>query len=268
MYGALSLPCGPEPALRADLFVPEDGGNRALTVCLPGGWWQGGAKVHQELRPLCLQLVEQGLPAATLALPPLGSGGGTALLATLTAACAALLDEAAVAGLDGRSLVVLGSGSGSLVALLLAAHLAELPRFRIRGAVAAGVTLVTDPARLPARARGPVQAFMPSGKPPLSPDALAPQALPPLLLLHQRADPEIPLAAVEAFASRQRAAGEAVELVLLPGEHHQWLEHPLSGVGPDTVTHLTTFLRTQTLVPETAESSRQPSCGEDGDAAR
>ncbi len=244
MYCALDLKLGEHARARGDLFVPDGAEERALVAILPGGPWDG--LYRQELRPFALALAEQGVPCAPMGFRPLADGarGGEALLAELTAAIQALLEESAVAGMDGRSLVLLGSGWGSLPALLLASRLGADARLRVRGAIACGATPSVEAGDIAAGVRATAAAFH-GGKPAAhSPIALSPASLPPLLILHGDADEAVHPAVAERFVRRQADSGEAATLTRIAGAGHQFLDPAEGAHARAAVGHIVAFLAT------------------------
>jgi len=266
MHCALNLPYGSHPRQHSDLFVPAGAERSALVIGLHGGWWQHGR--HEELRLLCLALAEQGIPAATLDFRPLESSRhGEQVVEELTVAVTRILEESALAGLDGRSLILLGSGSGSLLALVLASRLTANPALRVRGVVACGVTPSLDhgdglaPALL-----AHVDQFAGSQRHALSPMHLRPESFPPLLLVHGDADPEVSARSVQRFHQRQIEAGESSTLAVLSLASHQFLEQPYERDGRAGLERILPFVREQgarpveetALVAESGDESQVP----------
>ena len=122
----LSLPYGNHPRQRIDVFVP-DAAASALVCCIGGGWWADGR--CEAGRGFALLLAAHGLAVATLGHRPLGDGArtGDEVLSDLGDAAGKALEEAGVLGFSGRSLALLGHGSGSLAALNLVPRLARPP---------------------------------------------------------------------------------------------------------------------------------------------
>jgi acetyl esterase/lipase len=240
----LKLPYGPHPRTQFDLIVPEGAEDSALVICLHGGWWTHGR--HEDLRAFCLALAEQGLPSATIDFRPLGEGArhGQDILDELRGAIDKVLEEAAVCGLDGRSLVLLGSGSGSLLALLLAAQLGTDPKLRVRACIACGVTPSLDHADVAApHALKAVDQFAGSQRHALSPITLRPDGFPPLLLLHGDSDGEIPAKVVHRFHMRVVEGGEPSQYAVLTGVGHQFIEQPHERAGKAAMERILPFLR-------------------------
>jgi dienelactone hydrolase len=242
MYCSLDLALGEHAAQRGDLFVPDHAQDQALVVILPGGPWDG--LYRQELRPFALALAERGIPCAPLGYRPLAEGSRTGedLVAELVGEVGILLEEAAVAGMDGRSLALLGSGWGSLPALLLASRLVADARLRVRGAIACGATPGAEAADCAPAARATLAAFAGERRPALNPLGLAPETLPPLLLLHGSADEAVPGEVVERFSRRQSEAGETAAIERLAGAGHQFLAPADGPHARAAIAHIATFL--------------------------
>ena len=266
MHCALSLPYGSHPRQHSDLFVPGGAERSALVIGLHGGWWHQGR--HEDLRLLCLALAEQGIPAATLDFRPLESARhGEQVIEELTVAVTRILEEAALCGLDGRSLILLGSGSGSLLALVLASRLTADAKLRVRAVVACGVTPSLDHADglAPALLKH-IDQFAGSQRHALSPLHLRPESFPPLLLLHGDADPEVPARTVQRFHQRQVEAGESSTLAVLSLDSHQFLEQPYERDGRAAMERILPFVREHAegpreetaLVAESGDESQAP----------
>jgi acetyl esterase/lipase len=272
MQCVLSLPYGGHPRQRFDLVMPDGAEDRALVILLHGGWWAGGR--HEDLRLACLALAEHGIPCASLGMRPLaglgdatlgtGAASGQELLAELASAVGTVLEEAALVGMDGCSAAFLGSGSGSLMALLLASQLGEDRRLHIRAAVACGATTGLGSDAVVGAAARAAERFAGTQREALSALLQRPERFPPLLLIHGSQDGEVPLAAVQRFQARQAAAGEPCELQVLEGAGQQLLEQPYERAGQDALRRLVPFLREHLDNPlEPAASAAGPAAGDE-----
>lgn len=265
IIASLSSPYGPQAAQRVDVFVPAGGEERALVACFAGGWWTGGRQ--QELRACCLALAEAGLPAAAIGVRPLAAPGsapgaeharsGADILADARAGLGRALDEAALAGHGGRSCALLGSGSGSLVALVLAHRLGAAGgrggEPLARCAVACGVTPGLDHHEVGAGVPAPLlDRFAGTAHTQLAPLHLEPAAFPPLLLVHGDADAEVPPAIAERLHQRLAEAGEADEFALLAGLGHQFIERPWEPAGRLALDRVVPFLLRHAPDPQPA----------------
>src|SRR5476651_1209925 len=94
-----------------------------------------------------MALAEEGFAAACVGTRLLGDGArhGHDLVDDVVAAAGKVLEESQVFGGNAKSLVLLGSGSGSLTALVAAEVLGRDPKLRVRAAIACGVTPTLEP---------------------------------------------------------------------------------------------------------------------------
>lgn len=247
----LGLPYGAHPRQRVDVLVPERTA-AALVCCIGGGWWADGRCEAQ--RGFALALAERGLAVANLGHRPLGDGArtGDEVLSDLAEAAAKALEEAGVLGFAGRSLAVLGHGSGSLAALLLAPRLSR--KHPVRAAVACGLLASIERDAGIAAVHAPAcDRFAMGRHHDLSPLHLDPAALPALLILHGDADRDAPLAQAQALQQRLAAAGEVAVLEVVPGAAHGFGEDVLTPAGAAAAERAAAFL---------AEHAREPSGGD------
>lgn len=249
---ALDSAYGPDEAQRVDVFLPQGGEERALVVCLPGGWWSTGR--HDSLRGFCLALAARGWPCASVGLRPLPPPGqapgaghardGGDVLEDARLGAERALEEALVLGLAGRSVLLLGSGSGSLAALVLAQRLGEQRGGpQVRAVAACGVTPSLDHVDVQAAPlHKAVERFAGVEREALSPSHLDPARFPPLLLLHGDADHEISAKAAGRLRDKISTAGVPCELVPIPAGHHQFIEDPQARPGHTALERLLPFL--------------------------
>lgn len=248
----LGLVYGAHPRQRIDVFVPEQSAPTALVCCVGGGWWADGRCEAQ--RGFALALAERGLAVANLGHRPLGDGArtGDEVLSDLAEAAAKALEEAGVLGFAGRSLALLGHGSGSLAALLLVPRLTR--KHTVRAIVACGVlaTLEHDAGTAAVRTAACDRFAMGRHKD-LSPLHMDVSILPATLLLHGDADREVPLAQAQALQARVAAAGENARLEVLPGAAHGFAEEALTPAATTAASAIAAFL---------AEYAREPQGGD------
>jgi alpha-beta hydrolase superfamily lysophospholipase len=226
LNASLSVPYGGHARQRVDVMIP-DGASSALVCCVSGGggsgWWADG---RCEIgRGFALLLAEHGVPVATLGHRALGDGvrTGDELLADLAEAAAKAAEEAGVLGWNGRSLALLGHGSGALAALLLIPRLAR--RHPVRAAVACGVLATTEPGHGTAAAhQAACDRFAMGRHRDHAPLHLDPALIPPLLLLHGEQDREVPAEQARALHQHLTAAGETCVLEVLPEAGHRFAE--------------------------------------------
>ncbi len=250
---SLSLAYGPHPDLALDAVVPADSDSRSLVICIHGGWWHQGS--HHDLRALCLALAEHGHPAASIGFRPLAAPGsnpeghqarsGADCLSDVLVGVTKAMEEAAILGWNGRGIVLLGSGSGSLLALL-AAHRLSTERTtggRVRAAIACGVTPSLDHHDGWAPALGTIMdRFAGRDRHALSPLHQSPGGYPTLLLLHGDKDPDCPPALAQKFHQKVAAANESSQIALLAGPGHHFLESPFSANGRIAMEKILPFL--------------------------
>ena len=262
LTASLSTPYGPHPEQAFDVFVPpaDPVARRALVVAIHGGWWHQGH--HQDLRAFCLALAEHGWPAASvgfrqLAPPGANAGpeharGGSDVIGDVLSALPKVVEEAALLGWDGTSVVLVGSGSGSLTALVAASRLTleRKPGVRVRACIAAGVTPSLDHGDgwAPALA-ATIDRFAARDRHALSPVHLTAHGFPPLLLLHGDKDVDVPAVLVQKFHQKITAAEESSTIQILAGPGHHFIEGPFSPNGK---------LGMERILPFLAENGTEP----------
>ena len=260
---SLSIPyaasvANPEQAF--DVFIPEAAGSKALVVAIHGGWWHQGH--HQDLRAFCLALTEHGWPAATVGFRQLAAPGavsgpeharsGIEVIQDVIAALPKIIEEAELLGWDGASIVLLGSGSGSLTALVAASRLTleRKPGVRVRACIACGVTPSLDhgDGLAPALA-SIVDRFAGRDRHTLSPVHLTAHGFPPLLLLHGDKDVDVPATLVQKLHLKVAAAEESSTIHILAGLGHHFIESPFSPAGKQALERILPFLAEHALEP-------------------
>jgi acetyl esterase/lipase len=247
----LSLPYGNHARQRLDVFVPE-GATNALVCCIGGGWWADGR--CEAGRGFALLLAGHGLAVACLGHRPLGDGArtGDEVLGDLTDAAGKALEEAGVLGFGGRSLALLGHGSGSLAAFDLVPRLAR--RQAIRAVIACGALATLEPAHGTAAAHQPsCDRFAMGRHRDHSPLYADPALLPPALILHGDADREVPLSQAQALLARITGGGESCRLDVLAGAGHGFAENALASTAVDAAARVAAFI---------AEHAREPQAGD------
>ena len=245
----LDIVLGPHAQSRVDVFIPERADGRALVALFAGGWWQTGRR--EDLRGLALILASHGWPVAVIGVRPLaavtggeGARHGLDVLADARAGLDRAIEDAALLGLSHRDTILVGSGSGSLVALVLAHRLAALggkgKAPRVHAVIAAGVTPSLDKADSAHPHHQAIERFAQTDAAVLSPMSLDPAIYPDLLLLHGDGDGDVTLKVVNRFRE-QFPADAAVEVSALSGLGHQFLEDPY-GKGRTAVERVLGFL--------------------------
>jgi acetyl esterase/lipase len=246
------LPFGHHIRQSLDLFVPARADDAITVVCVHGGWWSAGH--HHDLRAFALHLAELGFPAATVGHRFLGNDvkGGQEIVDDVRAAAQRAVEEASLLGADPASVVLLGSGSGSLVALAAAHQMIadRACRLRVRAAIACGVTPSLEPwDGCPIALTKALHAFAAGRETSLSPIDLAADAFPPLLLLHGDADAEVPAKAAAKLHARVADTGEISVHATIAGVGHQFIEQPFDRQARQAVDRIVPFLTEHTARP-------------------
>lgn len=217
---------GPSPEQFADLRVPGDTAefDYPLVVTVHGGFWR-----HQWTRDTiemsALDLVERGVASLNVEYRRVGAagggGGGSASVEDVVAAIQTALQHPSV---DADRWALVGHSAGGQLAL------AALPRILGAGvakpAIAASLGGVVD---LPAAidegiGDGAGSVYVGAENPVmLSPADLVPLGV-PLLVAHGRDDQEVPPDQSESLARAAGGAGDAVELLIRPGGHYEFLD--------------------------------------------
>ena len=247
---------GPAKAQVADLLRPA-GVPHGVVVLVHGGYWQAGYDRSLEDR-VAADLVSRGWAVWNLDYRAVGDGGGWPNTFTDVAAGADLLVE--VAGNEGLALdrvVTVGHSAGGTLALWLAARhrlpaggIGASPKLRPTAAVTqAGVNDLAAGSR-DGLGGGAVDSVM-GGSPTQVPDhyrVADPAALVPIgvrqLVVTGADDTVVPPDQSTAYAARTNAAGDTVDLVVVPHEDHFAHLDPKSGAWKAAVDWLDGLTRT------------------------
>lgn len=237
LSGPRRLAYGPHPSQFGELTLPAgDGPVRGVAMVVHGGFWRQAYGLELG-RPLAVDLANAGLAAWNVEYRRVGGEGGWPATFDDVAAALELLagpgQDAAGGRLALDRVVAVGHSAGGHLAAWLAARPGlpvgapgASPTVRLRGAVSqAGVLDLVDAARRGV-GRGAVADLLGGG-----PDAVAdryalasPAArLPigvPVVCVHGTDDANVPIRQSERFVAAARAAGDAAELVALPGVEH------------------------------------------------
>jgi acetyl esterase/lipase len=224
---------GPHPDQFLELTVPEAAGPRPVVVVLHGGFWRAAYGVELA-RPLAASLVGDGLAAVAVEYRRVGAGGGwPATLDDVAAALDALpgLPGAERLDLAGGLTVVGHSAGGHLAAWaagrerLPAGAPGAGPRVRVAAAVLQAGVLDLVRAAEQHLGSDAVRAFLgagPDGEPERWATADPVRLLPTgadVLCVHGAADTVVPPEQSERYAAAAVAAGDAVEVRVVPADH-------------------------------------------------
>lgn len=251
LHAVLAQPYGQHPRQQIDVFVPERLTARGLVALIHGGWWSQGR--HHDMRLLALHLAELGFATATIGHRQLGDGAryGQDLVDDVKAGVVKALEESAIAGASDSTVVLLGSGSGSLTALVCASQLAADARIRVRGAIACGVTPTLEHWEgCPSAVAKALDQFAGGQRHLLSPMDLPAASLPPLLLLHGDSDADVPAKLAQRLHAHAVEADEASSLAVLTGVAHRFIEQPLERGAKAALERIVPYLAEQAHEPE------------------
>jgi acetyl esterase/lipase len=251
LHVVLAQPYGPHPRQQFDVMVPDKLASRGLVVLIHGGWWTQGR--FQDLRPLALHLAELGFATATIGHRLLGDGArqGQELVDDIKLGLAKALEESTLAGGSDNTVVLLGSGSGSLTALVTASQLATDAHLRIRGVVACGVTPTLEHWEgCPSTITKALDQFAGGHRHLLSPMELPAASLPPLLLLHGDNDADVPAKLAQRLHAHAIGADEASTLAVLSGVGHGFIEHPYERGAKAALERIIPFLSEHANEPD------------------
>jgi acetyl esterase/lipase len=221
---------GPDQFLEVSL--PAGSGPAPVVVVLHGGFWR--ARYGIELaRPLAADLAARGWAAVAVEYRRVGAGGGwPTTLEDVAAALDALPDVPGAERLDLTDVTVIGHSAGGHLAAwaagrsrLPAGAPGAEPRVAVTAAVLqAGVLDLTAAvaADLGAGATvgflGGTPAELPERYAAADPVRLLPTGV-PVLCVHGEADATVPLEQSERYAAAATAAGDQVEVAVVPGDH-------------------------------------------------
>jgi acetyl esterase/lipase len=208
-----------------------------VAVVLHGGFWRAAYGIELA-RPLAADLASAGWAAVAVEYRRVGAGGGwPATLEDVAAALDVLPDLPCADRLDLTDLTVVGHSAGGHLAAWAAGR-AQLPpgvpgaapRVRVSAAVLqAGVLDLADADRQDLGS-GAVRAFL-GGPAEAAPERLGcadPVRLLPtgarVLLVHGADDDVVPVRQSERYAAAARAAGDRVDLRVVPGDHMVLIE--------------------------------------------
>jgi acetyl esterase/lipase len=232
MTGPVRTAYGPGPDQFLEVSLPPGTGPAPVVVVLHGGFWR--ARYGIELaRLLAADLAARGWAAVAVEYRRVGAGGGwPTTLQDVAAALDALPELPGSARLDLTDVTVVGHSAGGHLAAWAAGRCrlpAGAPGAGPRVAVTAAVLQagVLDLAAAVAADLGTAATvdFL-GGTPAEVPERYAaadPVRLLPtgatVLCVHGEADTTVPLEQSERYAAAAAAAGDAVEVSVVPGDH-------------------------------------------------
>lgn len=231
-----------------ELYLPQGDGPHPVAVVLHGGFWRAQYGLHLT-RPLCDDLASRGWAAWNVEFRRIGrlSGGGWPKTLDDVAAAVDHLADIPRVSLDLGRVIAIGHSSGGQLAAWLATRTAA--RVPVTAVVAQAGVLDLRLASELRLSRGVVHRLL-GGTPQSVPERYAAaspiQRVPlgvPILLIHGERDDTVPPVMSEEFAGAARAAGDDVELVLVPGQGHFGHIDPRSPLWAPVVGWLTSSAR-------------------------
>jgi acetyl esterase/lipase len=223
---------GQHPDQFLELALPDGVGPHPVAVVLHGGFWRAAYGVELA-RPLAADLAAAGWAAVAVEYRRVGAGGGwPATLDDVAAALDALPELPGADRLDLGAVTVIGhSAGGHLAAWAAGRHRLPAgapgagPRVRPAAAVLQAGVLDLERAAGQRMGDGAVTDFLGAG-PAEAPDRYAaadPVRLLPtgarVLLVHGAGDTTVVPEQSERYATAATAAGDRVELRVVPGDH-------------------------------------------------
>jgi len=223
---------GPGPDQFLEVTLPDGGAPAPVVVVVHGGFWR--ARYGIELaRPLAADLAAAGWAAVAVEYRRVGAGGGwPTTLADVAAALDSLPDLPAAPRLDLTDVTVVGHSAGGHLAAWAAGR-GQLPdgapgagpRVPVTAVVSQAGVLDLGAAVAADLGDGATVAFLggtpadvPGRYAAADPVRLLPTGV-PVLCVHGEDDTTVPLEQSRRFAAAATAAGDAVELAVVPGDH-------------------------------------------------
>ncbi|HEY7487214.1 MAG TPA: alpha/beta hydrolase [Streptosporangiaceae bacterium] len=244
----VTIPYGADPDQFGQLWLPAGRGPHPVVVLLHGGYWRERYRLDL-MNALAAHLSAVMFAVWNLEYRRVGSSGGgwPGTFDDVAAGYDALSGLAAEHRLDTDRVALVGHSAGGHLALWLAARVARAPDHQVRAPFGVGLAPVAD--------------LIDGNRRHLSNDAVAellgadyedaperylaasPAALLPLgvrqLIVHGDADIAVPYDMSVAYHARARAAGDACELLSLPGVGHFEFLDPESEVWRRVEPYLT-----------------------------
>lgn len=211
------VPYGPHPRQRCEVHINEAMPDGSLVLLVHSTWWQRSDPIG--LRPLALRLAEIGRPAAILAMRHLtdGASGGD-LVDDLAHGISTALEEHQILGGEGRRVVPVAFGAAVVPVLLWLHQQANGSRLRIPAVVAiAGFPSLAPWPFQRSDLHRHLQAFAGPNLASLDPGRLPAKELPPLLVLHDERDDEVPASVWDQRIGAIVDAEGVAQKTFLPG---------------------------------------------------
>jgi acetyl esterase/lipase len=224
----------------AELRVPSGAPATALpgVVLVHGGFWK--RSWHADLmNALAVWLTQQGLASWNVEYRRVGmrDGGAAACIGDVVAAVDSLRSGSARAPIDAARTVFVGHSAGGHLALLAAGRSAGPPA-GVVGLAAVSDLVGAAHAGLGDRAAQALLGGEPEDLPDRYREASPIDQLPlgiPQLLVHGVRDQAVPVSMSSLYARRARAAGDDVELDVLPAAGHPELIDPRLAAWPERI---------------------------------
>jgi acetyl esterase/lipase len=223
---------GPGPDRFLELTLPDDATPAPVVVVIHGGFWRPAYGIELA-RPLAADLAAAGFAAVAVEYRRVGEDGGwPGTLEDVAAAVDCLAELPDAPRLDLTDVTAVGhSAGGHLAAWLAARHRlpagapGAAPRVRVTALVLQAGVLDLAAAHARGLGNGAVRDFL-GGAPDEVPERYAgadPVRLLPtgasVLCVHGAADDVVPVEQSERYATAAAAAGDRVELRVVPGDH-------------------------------------------------
>jgi acetyl esterase/lipase len=233
---------GPGPHRFLELTLPPGTAPAPVAVVLHGGFWRAAYGVELA-RPLAADLAAAGYAAVAVEYRRVGADGGwPSTLEDVAAALDCLPELADAARLDLTDVTVIGHSAGGHLAAwaagrqrLPAAAPGARPRVLVTAAVLQAGVLDLEAAVDRRLGNGAVQDFL-GAAPAQAPERYAaadPVRLLPtgaaVLCVHGAADEDVPVEQSERYATAAAAAGDDVELAVLPVDHMSLIDPSSEG---------------------------------------
>lgn len=223
----------------ADLRLPDGDGPHPVAVVIHGGFWKDAWK--RDLMDLAaVDLTRRGWATWNIEYRRVGTGGGwPGTFEDVAAAVDVLASFATGHRLDLERVVTIGHSAGGQLAVWAAARHrlpshapGSSPRVVPTEAISLAGVLDLGSGHSLGLGNGAVEAMMRRGPDSdryaaADPAALVPIGI-PMTVLHGSEDDVVPPAIAEGFARSARAAGDAVDLEIVPGAGHFDLIEPHS----------------------------------------